>query len=253
MESSRTFHAEYRRLEQRMKALAEAEGDVFLPSSEPRGLADFVLIGMEPSFGPWARSHADARSKVEAGFRNFLSSFEDFILHFCARRYLCAPAQRYHITDLSKGAMLVDRAGLARYSRYDRWFKLLEEEIDLVSRQNTHFIAVGSAVAAYLARAGFTRPFTQIIHYSRQAANARKEAATRDRKGFTSFVGSVSLSDITETAGAVLREADVPDGLREQTLARLRKGRLSESRLHLIFSYKAAFESIPGSTSRRWP
>jgi hypothetical protein len=33
---------------------------------------------------------------------------EDFILHFCVRRYLCGPAQQYHITDFSKGAMLVE-------------------------------------------------------------------------------------------------------------------------------------------------
>ena len=93
-----------------MKALAESEGDVFLPNTEPEGPVQYVLICMEPSLGRWARSADEARSKVEAGFRNFLFSMEDFILHFCARLYLCKPKERYHITDLSKGAMLVKRA-----------------------------------------------------------------------------------------------------------------------------------------------
>src|SRR5205823_5284840 len=108
----------------RMKALADADGDVFLPVAEPEGPAHYVLIAMEPSLGWWARSADEARSKVEAGYRNFLFSIEDFILHFCVRRYLCGAAERYHITDLSKGAMLVERASLARSERYDRWFGL---------------------------------------------------------------------------------------------------------------------------------
>ena len=105
-----SFHASYRELERRMNALAEADGNIFLPNPEPEGPVQYVLICMEPSLGRWARSTDQARSKVEAGFRNFLSSIEDFILHLCVRRYLCAPEQRYHITDVSKGAMLVGRA-----------------------------------------------------------------------------------------------------------------------------------------------
>src|ERR1039457_2100948 len=123
------FHTSYREPEARMKARAEADGDVFLPNPEPLGPVEYVLICMEPSLGWWARSADHARSRVEAGFRNFLFSIEDFILHFCARRYLCGSAQRYHITDFSKGAMLVTRAGLARIQRYDRWYAFLQEEI----------------------------------------------------------------------------------------------------------------------------
>lgn len=79
-------------LKKRMKALAESDGDVFLPVAEPEGLARYVLIGMEPSLGWWARSPDEARSKVEAGCRNFLFSVENLILHFCIRRYLCGRA-----------------------------------------------------------------------------------------------------------------------------------------------------------------
>ena len=115
------FRAAYRKLEARMKGLAKADGDVFLPNPEPLRPVEYIFVCMEPSLGRWARSANEARAKVEAGFRNFLSSIEDFILHFCIQQYLCEPTQRYHITDLSKGAMLVARAGVARTQRYDRW------------------------------------------------------------------------------------------------------------------------------------
>ena len=160
------FHAAYRALEQRMRTLAEADGDVFLPNPEPLGPVHHVLICMEPSLGRWARSLEEARAEVHAGFRNFLSSVEDFILHFCISRYLCKPEERYHITDLSKGAMLVARAGPARTERYNRWYRLLQDEIDLVATPDANIIAVGSAVYDYLERRGLRNPLKRIMHYS---------------------------------------------------------------------------------------
>jgi hypothetical protein len=41
----------YCNLERRMKALAESEGDVYLPNPKPAGLVDYILICMEPSLG----------------------------------------------------------------------------------------------------------------------------------------------------------------------------------------------------------
>ena len=168
------FRAAYRELQARMKVLAEADGDVFLPNPEPLGLVEYVFVCMEPSLGRWARSADEARSKVEAGFQNFISSIEDFILHFCIQQYLCEPTQRYHITDLSKGAMLVKRGRVARTQRYDRWYGLLVEELDLVASSRAGIIAVGNAVAQYLERRAFRRPFTKVIHYSGLAAQLRR-------------------------------------------------------------------------------
>ncbi|MFZ3046293.1 MAG: hypothetical protein WA151_10290, partial [Desulfatirhabdiaceae bacterium] len=171
MQIDRTFHAAYRELEERMKALAQQDGDVFLPNPEPEGPVQYVLICMEPSLGRWARSADQARSKVEAGFRNFLPSDEVSILHFCVRRYLlCGPAERYHITDFSKGAMLVARAGRERVQRYAKWYALLREEIDLVAAPSARIVAVGNVVSQHLKQQGFPRPFTRVIHYSSQAA-----------------------------------------------------------------------------------
>lgn len=169
-----SFHTAYREIEGGTKALTDADGDVFLPNPEPSGTVEYVFICMEPSLGWWARSADHARSRVEAGFRNFLFSIEDFILQFCVRRYLCGPGERYYITDFSKGAMLVEHAGLARVQRYDRWFALLQEEIDLCASPNAGILTVGNVVSQHLALRDFGRPFTPVMHYSGQATAWRK-------------------------------------------------------------------------------
>jgi hypothetical protein len=234
-----------------MKALAEADGDVFLPNPEPVGPVEYVFVCMEPSLGRWARSLDEARSKVQAGFRNFVSSIEDFIVHFCIRQYLCAPGQRYHITDLSKGAMHVERAGVARTQRYDSWHELLVEELDLVATPGAGVFAVGDAVAQDLERHAFPRPFTRVMHYSGMAARARAAGIVGHEARFEEFRGSVSLEDVLATAEDVLRVSAMAS-FRDETLARLAKCQLSESRQQLIFNYKLAFErfrSLRGTTS----
>ena len=227
-----------------MKALAEAEGDIFLPNPEPEAPVDYIFICMEPSLGRWARSAEEAKSKVDAGFRNFLSSLEDFILHFCIRRYLCEPAQRYHITDFSKGAMLVERAGIARTQRYDRWYVLLQEEMELVATSTAAVVAVGNVVFQHLKRRGFHRRLTKVIHYSGRAVRARNAATVGHEDRFRAFRGSVSIKDVVATANVVLRETHVPAKMCAETLSRLSNSQLSTSRQQLIFTYKLAFELI---------
>ena len=238
------FHTAYRELEERMKALAEEDGDVFLPNPEPLGPGHYVLICMEPSLGRWARTADEARSKVEAGFRNFLSSIEVSILHFCVRRYLCEPEQRYHITDLSKGAMLGNRAVLTRIQRYDRWYPLLLEELDLCATASAGIVAVGKVVSQYLARPDFRRPVTPVIHYSSQAGRARRAGVVDHEDSFQAFRGSVSLEDVVATAEAPLETAQVPSEIRDEMLSRLAKSQLTTSRQQLIFNYKVAFEKM---------
>jgi hypothetical protein len=199
---------------------------------------------MEPSLGWWARSADYARLRIEAGFKNFLFSLEDFILHFCVRHYLCKPAERYHITDFSKGAMLVDHAGIARIQRYDRWYALLQEEIELCASPSASIIAVGKVVSQHLAQRGFPRPFTQVIHYSVQAGLARRAGIVGREDTFRAFSGSVSLEDVIATANDVLQAAHAPSEIRDDTLSRLSKSELTTSRQQLIFNYKLAFESM---------
>ncbi len=238
------FQAAYHDLEKRMKALAESDGDVYLPNPEPPVPVDYVLICMEPSLGRWARSAGEARARVEAGVRNFLSSIEVQILHFCIRRYLCEPTQRYHITDFSKGAMLVKHAGRDRTQRYDRWYALLQEEIDLVATPDAGILAVGKDVSKHLDRRDFGKPYASIIHYSGLAGSARTAGIAGHEDEFEAFKNSVSLEDVIAVAEDVVTEARVPAEIRDEALSQLARSQLSTSRKQLIFNYKLAFESI---------
>lgn len=238
------FSARYRALEQRMQALADADGDAFLPNVEPEGPVEHVLLAMEPSLGRWARSREEAQAKVQAGFRNFLDSIDTAIVHFCVRSYLCRPGERYHITDLSKGAMLTDQAGADRTERYDRWYGLLLDELDLVAAPGATITAFGRAVGEHLERRRFPRPLTRVIHYSPLAGSARKAGIRGHEEAFAAFEDTVKHDDIVSTARSVLNASPMPDDMVNASLARLKKNPLTVSRKQLIFNYKLAFEAM---------
>jgi hypothetical protein len=139
--------------------------------------------------------------------------------------------------------MLVERAGVARTQRYDRWYELLLEELDLVTTSGAG-IAVGNVVAEHLERRAFPRPFTKVIHYSGVAARARAAGIVGHEDSFERFRTSVSLERVLATAEDVLMASAVPARFRDETLARLAKSQLSESRQQLIFNYKLAFEAM---------
>ena len=147
--------------------------------------------------------------------------------------------------------MLVERAGVARPQRYDRWYGLLVKELDLVATSGAGIVAVGNAVAQHLERRAFPRPFTKVIHYSGLAARARAAGIVGHEDRFEELRSSVSLKRVLATAADVLMASAVPASFRDQTLARLAKSQLSESRQQLIFNYKLAFEAM-GSSGRTW-
>lgn len=227
-----------------MRAQADDDGDVYLPNPEPDGPVENLLICMEPSLGSWARTKEQAHAKVEAGFRNFLDSIETAILHFCVRRYLCRPNERYHITDFSKGAMLVAHAGLNRATRYDRWYELLQEEIALVAAPNARIVAVGKAVSEHLELRNFEPTYTTVVHYSGQAGAARAAKVAGHEREFEDFKDSVSLEDLVATMKTVLESARVPRGISSEALKRLSKSSLSTSRRQLMFAYKIEFDAL---------
>ena len=241
MADANGFRASYRKLEARMQAQADADQSVFLPNPEPQGPVDHVFICMEPSLGRWARSPEEAKARVAAGFRNFISDIDTLILHFCISEYLCEPGERYYITDLSKGAMLVKHAGAERTVRYDRWYALLIEELNLVTKQGAGIFALGHPVARHLARRGFPWPFTRLIHYSGLAAPARAAGIIGHEEEFGRFRGSVALERVLATARQAL-DGFVPAHLLEESLAQAARTQLSQSRQQLMFIYKRAFE-----------
>ncbi len=244
MTANRDFQAAYRKLEEQMRRLAELEGSIFLPNPEPKESAKYVLICMEPSLGRWARSEKEAQKKIKAGFRNFISSIEDFILHFCLRNYLCYSSEKYHITDLSKGAMKTKQANLERFKRYDRWYPLLMKEIDLIAAPKAHFFAVGKDVFRYLQKKKFPYPFTYILHYSAQAARARNAGISGREKSFWVFAENINMNDILYVAKEVLKETSVSKEISDSIILNLSKKNLTVSRKKLIFNYKIEFEKI---------
>jgi hypothetical protein len=81
------------------------------------------------------------------------------LLHYASRRYL--GTESYHLTDFSKGAMLTAHANIDRTERYDRWYRLLLEELALVGPEAKIF-SVGKVVASDLRQRGLRS--TQILH-----------------------------------------------------------------------------------------
>lgn len=105
--SNQNFKHAYNELEERMGEFAKINGEIYVPNLVPSGQVDYIFICMEPSLGEWAKNREDAESKLKEGFRNFLDGFNTMLLHYAIRNYLCKGYESYHITDLSKGAMLV--------------------------------------------------------------------------------------------------------------------------------------------------
>ena len=246
------FARRYQNLELRMKAQAEADGDIFLPNPTPSGPVDYALVCMEPSLGRWAPTPEAASKRIAEGFRNFIYSLDDFILHYCASQYLCGNGQSYIVTDVSKGAMLVNRAGKERAERYNRWHHLLTDELDLLLRQPGQVIAVGRAVAKHLQEHGL-RDFSSIMHYSRQAAAGRNAAIVGREDEFKAYRDNLILPDVVNNAEQYMVAQRIPSRIRAKTLARLSAGTLTDSRLKLMFVYKTAFEGlqIPSASSVR--
>lgn len=232
-----SFIKQYINLEDSFRHQAESDGDVFLPNIQPRGPVDVVLIAMEPSLKRWSKSVEDAQAKVASGFRNFLFSVEDFILHFSIKSFLCSEGQSYHLTDLSKGAMSVKRADQDRPERYDRWYGLLENELALVAKPSAGFFAIGKQVKDFLSMRS-NRRFAKLLQHAPQASKHRKAFVLGREAEFERFASRVRLADIERVAERVMSEAEMPPDMIDGTMARIRASTLTDSRKQLIFAYK---------------
>ena len=112
------FEQAYKELEDDFRQRVEKDKQsgresIFLPNIRPTAPVDYVLVGMEPSLGRWARVKGksrleDAQKRIDQGFRNFCAVW---ILHYPVRTYLCQDGESYYVTDLAKGAMLTNEEG----------------------------------------------------------------------------------------------------------------------------------------------
>ena len=235
--------AEYHNLERLFKAQVDRDKahaiervvqgwGVYLPCVEPESCVDYVIVGMEPSFG-WAHSIEAAQKKIREGLRNFSLSGKKVsgkesdtlsLLLISIDRYLLQPGQTCHMTDVSKGAMPGTVAALDRDRRYEEWYPLLLQEIEIVGKPGAPVIAIGKRVEALLRRQGLqretSRPLYAIPHYSMQASASWKRRAGRDPEDFEAF-----------------HNAEFGESNRWAV-------DLSRSKRQLIFAYKKQFEAI---------
>ena len=246
-----SFSEQYAALEGKFKEQVEKDNEdlgiesCFLANVAPKAPVDYVLVAMEPS-----------RPANIDSIKNFAVSVEDFILHFCAKEYLCKGEceRTYHITDLSKGAMRVTDASSSpalRYERYKRWYPLLCEEIKLVARPNAPIIPVGHVVRDFLTVQKMSDLKDEILHYSQSAGPHRTKMPKRYPEQFSEFKDTVDLSDIKKAAKRVLGEAGLGHDEPQKTLKRLQRGKgLMKSRKQLMFTYKCQFEKILEGTAQ---
>ena len=238
------YQQRYLDLCDRFRVQAQNDGDIYLPNLEIRRHVDIIFISMEPSLGRWANGRtpdekrASAFNKINSGFRNFIDAYENHIFHYCARNYFCQPNETYHLTDISKGAMLGKNAAIDRRERYIRWYDLLLEEIRLISNTGVRIYAVGGWVADFLNQKGFLNLTGKLLHFSSQASRFRPVVANNFPDEYRQFESTVTHENIMQTAKTVLNENGVNEELRLMILNRLSTQTLSESRKKLMFTYK---------------
>ena len=226
---------EYRDLEQRFRdqvvkdrprviEKAEKGAGVYLPCVEPSGKVDYIIVGMEPSYGWAGDSNIEQAEKIVAeGERNFSPEDPKEPLALFIRsieQYLCPSGETYHLTDVSKGAMPVKVAALDREARFRRWHPLLLKEIAIVGKPDCSIIAIGREVTRFLKKHGVDdHPLYAVPHYSMQAMRHFKEEVAKDSGGFEQFQNTAFQND---------------DWLED----------LSEPMKWLVFVYKKRFEDI---------
>ena len=207
----------------------------------PTGPVDYVLIAMEPSTGvPGGKDRKDPDQKA----RNFAWSVEDFILHYCIREYLCRDGETYHLTDLAKGGMKTRLAGKKRQCRYERWYPLLNRELQLLTKpEGTRVIAIGKVVSDFLEKKSLCEQVERILHYARTAARYRDSEIQPWIDQFPQFSQSIdkdafqgSIEEVLHDAGMDSYIPNRPEGGKSY--------RLTESRKKLMFLYKNRFSKL---------
>ena len=204
----------------------------YLPCVKPENMVDYIFVGMEPSSGR-AASVEDGKKKVKEGANNFgrctpppgdaKYPLDLFKLSFDT--FLCQSGETYYMTDVSKGAMLVKKAGIGRKQRFEDWYPLLQKEIGIVGKPGATIIAIGKVVKEFLERKT-GRPVNCVLHYSPVAAAHRKREAERDQEGFEAF-----KKEQFDEGGRWAED-------------------LTTSMMHLIFTYYKQFGRIRDSESR---
>lgn len=254
-----SFAEDYEELEARFKNQVKKDNDtwksIYLRTSTiPEEKVDYVLIGMEPSLGRWTKGKDTleerlkiAQDKIDKGFRNFALTIEDFIVHHCIKEYLCSKSETYYITDLSKGAMLTEKAEIGRGKRYHCWYRLLVDEIELVLKTKGKVIAIGCSVYEFLMKQKFgketARELYCVPHYSNNASWYWDRLLSHTAPQRNKPYASIDIAKVIEVAVDILDQSKMTPDLKKKILGSL-PAHLSDSKMKLILTYKTCFEQI---------
>lgn len=259
----------YRQLRQKEAQLVEqirgeirlSEPDAlvaYLPNFMPPTKVEYIVLAMEPSMA-WAKTEEEAQKQVKTGYRNFMHSWEDFLLHHCLKTYLPS----YHITDVSKAAMTVKNAGIWRDRLYPQWLDLLRQEIELVGTENAVIIPLGAKVEEYLEGKILPKPTAaKMMHFSGNAAKYRKDIPSEFPEEYGEFSKDQTTQMLLESAEERLKtlfqaenqifESPIPQKLITDRISYLsKKAGASESRKQLMFTYFKQLNEIVEKSSKR--
>ena len=246
-----TFDQVYRKLEEEFRQRVEDDNkrwrfeSILLPNVEPAGPVDYVLIGMEPSLGGFAKGKGVARiayaqSLIDEGFRNFCGVW---ILHHPVRNYLCPDGETYYVTDLAKGAMLTNQKGDESEKKYDEWYPLLEKELGLVAKPDAKIISIGNRVGQFLSKKGLYGHVGTIPHYSRQATRYwGKEITDENKETYREFAAGIQTLSGCSCSPNHVWERDCAS--QEATPTKFEK--------KLMFDYMVRFERIREQERSGW-
>jgi|ERR1044072_835813 hypothetical protein len=209
---------------------------VYLPNPVFTSAPDYCFIAMEPSLGRMSLDVFTERRKQ--GFLNFLLSEEDFILQYCAHKFLCNGAFRYAITDISKGAIKVSMATRDRRSRYENWKPLLRMEIEVLGHPK--LIAIGGAAREFLKRESFGCEF-EIRHFSLQ----NNSKFSKDYEDSLEKIEAENIEvKLREFANILLEANGYGKDLKNWVLGKVFTKKLSTWKKGLFLNYKKSFSEF---------
>ena len=215
MKTTATFSEAYERLEREFAVRVEEDNkefekevkegkyrSIYLPNCKPTGPVDYVLVGMEPSQGNWAKGLDNAHKKIADGFRNGVGE----TLQYSIKKYLCRNGETYYFTDLAKGAMLTKSPKAGDTKKYEAWYPLFEKELKLIAKPGAKVIAIGSKVDWFLKKKNLCgRVYAgSIPHYSTQAAGHWGKEIESRKKAYEKFAANLQCSKWTESQKKLL-------------------------------------------------
>ncbi|MHB0929333.1 MAG: hypothetical protein ACYC3W_10630 [Candidatus Nanopelagicales bacterium] len=217
---------------------------VYIPNLIPKKKVDYIFVAMEPSFGTWARTEFEAQKKIDAGFKNFIDSWDVMAFHYCASNYL---SQSYYITDISKAAMKVKNADKYRDWIYQKWSVLLKEEIEIVGNKRCRLVPVGFKAKLFIKEVLPNYSILDdILHYSGTASRHRNRLPAIYPQEYIYYTERLNQKCLVNSANIIINDQNIP----HSTLRGLKNGLLgkvptiTESRKKLMFTYYTMFNEI---------